>query len=125
MIQRKQTVVVQLEDGRKVAGVQKVGEELGKFWYSVMTSPDMTVPECEDFIRGMDPPKMWTEALLTLWKRPLEDIVLTALEGLDPMSAPGEDGIPAMLYHVFADIFVPRILLKMEHLAKTGRWGEE
>ena len=36
----------------------------------------------------------------------------------------GEDGIPAVLSHVFADIFVPRILMTMEHLAKTGRWGE-
>ena len=50
MIQRKQTAVVQLEDGRKVAGVQKGGEELGKFWYNFMTSPGVTVPECEDFI---------------------------------------------------------------------------
>ena len=91
--------VVQVEGGRKVAGVQKLGEELGKFWDSIMTSPDVTVPECEEFIRGMNPPKMWTEPLPKLWRRLSEDIVLTALEGLDPTSAPGEDGIPAALYH--------------------------
>ena len=88
-----------------------------------MKSPEVTVQECENYIRGLDPPKTWMEALPQLWKKPTEDIVVTALEGLDPTSAPGDDGIPAMLYHVFADIFVPRILLKMEHLAKVGKWG--
>ena len=124
MIQRKQTAVVQLGDGRKVSGVQQVGKELGEYWEGIMQSPDITVQECEAFIHGLDPPRTWTEALPQLWKRPSEEVVITALEGLDPSSAPGEDGIPAMMYHVFADIFVPRLLLKMEHLAKVGKWGE-
>ena len=47
LIQRKQTAALQLEGGRKVAGVQKVGEELAKFRYGVLTSPDVTVQACE------------------------------------------------------------------------------
>ena len=74
LIRRKQTAVLLLEGGRKVAGVQKVREELAKFWYSVMTSPDVAVQECEEFIRGLDPPKVWTEALARLRRRPSEDI---------------------------------------------------
>ena len=81
MMQRKQTSALQLAGGRKVAGVQKVGEELAKFWYEVMTSSDVTVPECEEFFRGLNPPKMWTEALEKLWKKPSEDF-LTRLNGV-------------------------------------------
>ena len=51
-----------------------------------------------------------------------------AVRGHSPDSigraGPTEDGVPAALYHVFADIFVPIILMKMEHLARTGKWGE-
>ena len=123
IIQRKQTAVVQLGDGRKVSGVQQVGKELGKYWDGIMQSLEVTVQECEAFIHGLEPPRTWMEALPQLWKKPSEEMVITALEGLDPSSAPGEDGIPATMYPVFADIFVPRILLKMDHLAKVGKRG--
>ena len=80
MIQRKQTAVVQLGDGRKVSGVQQVGKELGKYWEGIMQPPDITVQECEAFIHGLEPPRTWTEALPQLWKRPSEEVVITALE---------------------------------------------
>ena len=89
-----------------------------------MTSPGQTAQECEQFIERQRPPKVLKEAMKILWVRPSEDVVLTALEALDPTSAPGEDGTPALLYQVFEEYFVPRILWKMDSIARTGSWGE-
>lgn len=58
-----------------------------------------------------------------LWKMPSYAIVLSALEALDPTSAPGEDGIPALLYQLFPEQFTIRILQKIDHIARVGKWG--
>ena len=95
-----------------------------QFWHNTMTSPDKTALECDQFIGSIKPPDSWKEAMKMLWIKPSEDTVTTALEALGPTSAPGEDGIPALLYHVFSDYFVPRIMLKIDSIARTGYWGE-
>mmetsp|Transcript_87933 Transcript_87933/g.152948 ORF Transcript_87933/g.152948 Transcript_87933/m.152948 type:complete len:266 (-) Transcript_87933:521-1318(-) len=120
MMSRKQTTVVKLQDGTIISGVDKVGVAMGNYWRSIMVSPAKTAHECEQFIQSLTPPRMWKEAMQKLWKIPSYDIVLTALEALDPSSAPGEDGIPAILYQIFSDFFVPRILQKIDNIARTG-----
>ena len=116
--------MVKTEEGEVALRVSKVGQAMGRFWQKTMTSPGKTAQECEQFIEQQRPPKVWKEAMEKLWLRPSEEVVLTALEALDPTSAPGEDGIPALLYQVFEGYFMPRILWKMNNIARTGSWGD-
>ena len=75
MSTRKQTVVIKLQNGISVSGVDNVGAAMGQFWDSVMQSPGKTATECEQFIQSIRPPGSWKSAMARLWKMPSYDLV--------------------------------------------------
>ena len=95
---KQQMVAVVDAIGRLRAGTGPVGWVQQEYWKKVMVSPPTTVEDCMQYIEGIGNTHQWEVTLPRLWKEPSADTVLTALERLDPNSAPGEDGIPAELY---------------------------
>ena len=85
-----------------------------------MQSPNKWVAESQSYIRGCAPPERWSTTLSNLWQEPIEDIVTTALERLDPQSSPRLDGIPALLYQTFPEMFCPRMLQHVMEMRQ--RW---
>ena len=117
---KQQMVAVIDEQGKLRTGASQVGKAQQEYWRKVMISPEANKQDCKSYIESMGNTHQWEVTLLMLWKEPCRDTVLTALERLDPNSAPGEDGIPALLYQTFPEYFCDRMLEQLIDMKKSG-----
>ena len=125
LVERKQMVAVRDKNGNLCSGTEAVGQALGEFWQGIMVSPPEGPEECRKYLETCDPPGYWKTTLPQLWKEPDIDTVMNALDSLDGTSAPGMDGIPAILYQVYAAHFAPRMLQAIHRIHQTGEFPEE
>ena len=119
---KQQMVAVMDTEGKLRTGTSQVGQAQREFWTNVMVSPQASDKDCERYIDTMGNTHQWEVTLPRLWKEPTRDTVLTALERLDPSSAPGEDGIPALLYQTFPEYFCDRMLTQLEDMKRKGEF---
>ena len=90
-----------------------------------MVSPPEGTEQCTEYIETCSPPGYWKTSLPQLWKEPDIDTVMNALDSLDGTSAPGMDGIPAILYQTFAAHFAPWVLQVIRNVRDAGIVPEE
>ena len=93
---------------------------MGYFWQGVMVSPPEGAKECTECLNTCNPPGYWKTALPQLWKEPAIATVMNPLDSLDGTSAPGMDGIPAVLYQTFAAHFALGCCKQQAQSTKQG-----
>ena len=90
-----------------------------------MKGTGRTFEQCDRYVEKYGEPKRWKNQTKHLWKEPTEDMVRNALEKIDPNSAQGIDGDPAHVYQRYPEMFIPRIVEKIEQLEHHGTWASD
>ena len=99
---------------------EAIAKEITSFWAGIMNNGGASEEACftylNDFFEGKDM-NMLVKALY----KPLSiDVVLKALDNLQPTAAPGYDGFVVKIYKAFKENFAPHMVLVIEEFLRTG-----
>ena len=75
-----------------------IAQELVAYWSKVMVGGTQSEGECCAWLQRRGLPAQWRTLVPLLWKPCSEELVLVALQQMDPSSSLGDNGIQAAIF---------------------------